>query len=217
MDEASNRIGVQYYTLSSSSRRRGSTTVASWWVSFGDLLTLLLCFFLALVGFGTLRISVPATLSNEPGRGNSELGQAKFISQGDGTPFALYESEPVVVSLRYAERDYAADQEMLTAEAAGKLKTEVSKSPYDITAVHVETCATVPGKGAGHSWLHAMSRGMALRSQVFDAGVSAELITLRVLGGHCEVLGAGIDEAPVVSQITVLKRPIQDGGREKRR
>ncbi len=165
-----------------------------WLLGFGDLSTLILCFFLALL------ISSPVNPAYR--RGNSQLG----VEPGDGPFEAQAKIETVfsdsvkpgtelakpISDESYKElillRSYY-DEEMNIASLLQKsVLNGIDLGVYEVSELSIETCSPNEGIPKETDWYLSLSNALSTRRQLVDAGIRSKVIEVGVLGPWCEVL-----------------------------
>ncbi len=191
-------------TPSSTSNRFSPTIQTNWLLSFGDLLTLLLCFFLSVLSLSPLN---PAYKSPEKGKSKQIVNEPPSteatgaagktsggieLANSSGTV-----ADPSVgssannfkqLSVWLTEADFREGNLELLPEAQERLKSQVFGSAYERVSVRIEGCAEVEQGRAEAAWAASLSRILTLRSQMIDAGIPATTLSYRVLGPDCETL-----------------------------
>jgi hypothetical protein len=160
-------------------------------VSFGDLLTLLLCFFVAIVAYhtkGDPNQSEKNRVTSENNTIKIDPGAMYQKRELSGTPLAnLTESSESLV-LRFEPADYNGLQEQMTDEAKRWFQKAIQSDDYNLSVVRLEVCGnTPPGQGSS-GWLVSMRRALDIRRQLVDAGFSTEGFELELLGADCSKL-----------------------------
>jgi flagellar motor protein MotB len=198
---------------------------SNWILSFGDLLTLLLCFFLSIISFSPLNPAnnVPviveedqpveqvstnvlpdAPTGSEPGTAlanltssDAELTPERNRSYFSGLRFWLNES------------DYSGLGWEPSEEAAKRIKNQVVRTSYQPKRVTIESCFDAGVKGAETVWAGSISRILNLRSQLIDAGLPSGSFEYRVLGPHCNGLRTQETQDPVEAKTAVSRITIE--------
>lgn len=180
-------------------KRQGA---AFWQVTFGDLLTLMLCFFLALLSLGPLgdgekinKVKGVKLSMQEPGRVslNRVRGGLPGIVLARRFNDATALAPPRLLRergywLSFSERAYAGHQFELGAQAKHRLAKALRVKGYEIQGATVETCCGPPSVGEAPCWELSARRGVSLHGDLVSLGFKATDIRLRVLGRHCHAL-----------------------------
>lgn len=161
--------------------RLNPTESANWMISFGDLLTLLVCFFMAMLQLGQTR--KPSDIQDK-----SPSQQSLTLQPQSGTVLAPIGRSPhqsakyptVIGEVVTTSNDYVWGTPELNAVGVGRLRAE---SWNEDGVVEIESCGVGP-----RSWQEARSRAFGLRRLLLEAGVGPESITLRVVGPNCQSL-----------------------------
>ncbi|MBN8548945.1 MAG: hypothetical protein J0M12_06495 [Deltaproteobacteria bacterium] len=209
---------------SSSSEASGRSIHSNWMLSFGDLLTLLLCFFLSIISFSPLN---PAHKSSEkvdkkqgvtkskehevaPAPAQTVDGTQLANLEGSDEKTTLLANMSVVDGLRLwlQESDYAGLGWELGEGAAARLKSQVVRTAYAPKRVTIESCLESTLIGDETAWAGSISRILSVRSQLIDAGFKPGIFRYRVMGPHCAEIRAGgsgetAEATNAVSRITV--------------
>lgn len=149
---------------------------SAWLVTFGDLLTLLVCFFITIISHSTF---------------NPADGVAEGVKADSGTAIAILPVETpdsLELSLRFRERDFRANGVRMQVSARRRLKKAVNLEGYALTNGVIESCAKAADHNEEGNWALSVRRAFSLRSQVIDAGLTAEGVALRFLGESCGLL-----------------------------
>lgn len=160
-----------------------------WMVTFGDLLTLLLCFFLTIVSFS------PLNSNND--RPQTQMAVEK--QDASGTTIASTSSEEEAdrttassSGLFFYAEDFVGEVGGLGGDVLNRLTSQL-KMPGYLTKSASESLGALLIEGCGEgmdeeSWLMALSHVSQIRGQLLDAGISRERIQVRILGPECRGL-----------------------------
>jgi hypothetical protein len=187
---------------------------AIWLISFGDLLTLLLCFFLSIVSFGPLNPHATLPKNELTARSDSTPSTSAYKKTPAGTGFALKTHGRFAAArhfgelkLQIAEEEYTDLGGTLSEEAQKRLESAVKSSGYSVLAASVSSCSALGSVSSG--WFQSISRSLQVRRQLVDAGVSAQAVTVRALGSSCLGLVPNSDQAHLAGEtvrtVIVLK------------
>lgn len=184
-----------------------------WLITFGDLLTLLLCFFVATITLSRAGLS-SFTEANRQERSKIEGLEAPPLNRHSavpaeetGTLIANKKSEALPGLLEVAEGSKTFVElslpEGLLTEGLLALLPGVEKSirPYlerrflKAVAADVEVCRSAMRNGEEASWLAGGERALLLNRQLIDLGFPVKAIRLRNVGPRCKALGPGLDGA----------------------
>lgn len=150
-----------------------------WMVTFGDLLTLLLCFFCAMITLNANNINILAQSSTAPAAGTviAPLMERQW----------LYFSEmPSSVEIKVALLKH--QQEHPTLKNA------------EIADIYVEVCTGSVDKSDQDGWSQSIERALAIKRQlVDDFGLAESRIAVRSLGRLCREISG----SPKVQEATV--------------
>jgi len=178
----------------------GDTAVGhrNWLLTFGDLLTLLLCFFIAMVSFSDLNTSpqkkeYQAKSVDYKAATQPEMNSGRLSS--NGTTLALnevrQESKSASDSFEeywFVEKDFSNLVTDIDPRSAEELKRRVTRLDYRAKQIEVQTCDAKNQLHDGTSNEVAVLRALALRRQVIDAlpSFNAEAVRIKVLENGCE-------------------------------
>ncbi len=160
----------------------------SWLVSFGDLLTLLLCLFL--FQFSNSSIKEPQN-SSEDGvthqNDTTELSQgiSEYGTRHRGTLLAQLESGTPVIESVFVTDEFILDNHTLRQEGADRLKNVEIPDGYGLENVSVLTFSCESSTPEALSWLESTGRALSIQRQLIDAGYDRKQIAVEVLGPHC--------------------------------
>ena len=186
----------------------------SWLISFGDLLTLLLCFFLTIVSFGplnpkaTLPIKGVTSQSNsvtgpEPGVGVGKLGAGTQVAQSRTSSTENQKELRLVFNVE----DFLEPTEKLVPAKVIELQKLIKTDGYSVGRVRLESCSELKSDDQG--WFQALSRGFYLRGQFIDAGIEPKRIELRVVGRNCAALKNDPTEFGLAATVNVELSALQ--------
>lgn len=144
-----------------------------WLISFGDLLTLVLCFFISIISL-------------------SPLNPERKLQIQNGTPIALNKTEikaekekPRFISLDLYDSDLAWPEYRLSETAVEKVRDQVLSGSYSYQKLKLETCTRLNESDISGKSDNALRLLDNLRRQVFGAGVKAETTLLSPLATAC--------------------------------
>ena len=165
--------------------------ISSWSVTFADMVTLILAYFIAI-----LTTTSTANTANLP----SLTAESKDASSG--TPLAAHQgSEPIedpTQRLSFAAPDVNLLTGELRPDAEKRLKEFVMSIRYLNAQVTLGACEGLVGPGV------PAAQEVALRRQILDAGVPANKVGLSVLPISCSQEGA---VAEVVVEMNEVGQP----------
>lgn len=172
---------------------RRSINSGSWLVTFGDLLTLMLCLFVTIVSQSPLN---PATEQAQNGVSPRSAEQSAKYSrsivdfQSPGTTLAPSNDVEGVAELTFLESDFSGEAGELVEASQKAVKNEVIRAGYDVSAAAISTCSLDQGASEDAKWLSSVSRSFSLRRQLVDAGIDPSRISVSVRGPWCKVATA---------------------------
>lgn len=145
-----------------------------WAVTFSDLITLLLCFFLTMISFGPIGTAyregeapelTPESISQVPPKDGTSLA----IS-GEGVQRRVFE---------LFEEDLSRIAQGGTSETLEEVKKTIESDSYDSRRVTITVAPGSKNEGQGERWLSIIQRLSGLQRQVFDAQPKT-LLKLRI-------------------------------------
>ncbi|MDZ4785048.1 MAG: flagellar motor protein MotB [bacterium] len=144
----------------------------SWMITFGDLLTLLLCFFISLISFNGTKI-----------KGLVE----KRHQNNSGTQIAKIDRETKPRWVSFSSEEVNSDALM------GILKERIlavsSKKEIVITDSYLEVCSRNDELPAEWNWHESMTQALKIKGQIVDSfSLQSESVKVRVLGPNCGAL-----------------------------
>jgi len=162
-----------------------------WLITFGDLLTLLLCFFLAIISLNSQKIK--------------ELVTKRTISS-PGTLLAQPTSGEKRLWLTLSENEVESDNlnSLLKTKLAGLSKAE----KIEIADVYIEVCDLSEEFNDEWKWHSSLERVLTLKRQVVDAYrlPNLKMVAERVLGPYCQ--GLSKKGADVIAAIGLKLRKV---------
>lgn len=181
-----------------------------WLVSFGDLITLLLCFFICLVSFSPIN---PANSSNTAVQGdNSESNNQHTDTEDSGTAIADTLPHSGKNKILLFEQDFAIETGSLVPSALLALKKGMVREGYEIDQAMISACGGKSVLNDDQAWRQAMSRVLAVRRQVFDGRTEELRLALRTVGGFCELLENDHNDEQQVAATIELTWSKKDNG-----
>jgi hypothetical protein len=153
-----------------------------WLVSFGDLLTLLLCFF----------ISVFALYQPNESNGSSSAitstATAATTVATAGTGIAKNELQRLFPFTGFELLFKAEELKEGTDLVRRQLEDLIKSKGYKHAAVLIEGCSSADGQGNSANWQRAWRRVDWLHRQLIDAGGVPDEVRKRVVGKHCGLI-----------------------------
>lgn len=146
--------------------------IHAWLFSFGDLLTLMLCFFVVL-----LLNSQKHTAPKEPLQIQTEVIQQKL-----GTSFALANEEKVV---SFALSSFT-DLNNLASESLHELISTLNHEQFNWDYVQISSCSMLSEGTSALSWFASLRRALLIKRQILDA--RRVNVDVRLLGTFCNLL-----------------------------
>jgi len=151
----------------------------SWMVSFGDLLTLLLCFVLSLVSYGHIK---PI---NQTGEKEEKISNINLLSQEEKNLKKSHKNGTVVASYKrkvfFSLADFD-DTGTLNHVAQKRMKKFIEKR------IAEEPNQKLILRSCADDWFSALQRTLILRQDALKNNVSSKLLLVETLGNGCEEL-----------------------------
>ena len=169
----------------------------NWLITFGDLLTLLLCFFISAWATVRMKNSQSADVTPLKHERIADKAGATVDLTLNGTRIAEDSIGITSPLLRFRAEDFRGDPEKLGPEARSKLGKVVD---YRDFRWNLEVCSREEEVNNSEKWKISQRRALYLRSQLIDSGLEPEMIGVRVLGPNCNFLEgerSGVDSGIV--------------------
>lgn len=158
-----------------------------WIVSFGELLTLLLCFFLLAMSLSPLNPAVRSA-RDKSGTIIDKSGTNNATSGAPGTRLAISKIEGGDLTLlqhRFAPGDFDQSSGALSESGLEKAKRIVVPEGYDLKRISVEFCSTASAEGELGREARSLSGLMSIKRQLFGAGFEKSSFRLAPESGSC--------------------------------
>ena len=139
-----------------------------WLVTFGDLLTLLLTFFvmtIALSGQNEAAQAAQNQVNPNDINGIEENIKEEPLIRLSGTNIAIYKRRTPVREVGLSESDFNTEADELKSEAVKKLKMIISSRKDELSSIRLELCGGSGGYATEVSWFKSISRALFIRSQ----------------------------------------------------
>ncbi len=186
-----------------------------WLITFGDLLTLLLCFFIAVITLSGAGVKSFQDAMEKTASENNDLVRARYSPSREtetGTVVAnlRQEAKPALVEVQaegrtilemtFSEPQLSAGVEP-AAEALNRVLTPwTRKDSLKASTADIESCVPLETAAEEAAWSISSARALAVRRQLIDLGFPDSRLRLRSIGSECRRLGAGIKKpGPEVS------------------
>jgi len=172
-------------------RMRKGPVASAWYLSFGDLLTLLLAFFITTITLSPLNPASGGRYSA------AESGTTIALDplSGSGTRNANIANKTRQLVHFMSSTAFLSHNGDLTPEAQDEIKKLVVAEGYRIERAQIELCQN-PNSGTDFDpWLLTESQISGLARQLVDIGVDQQALKLRVLGPHCNALLSPSEES----------------------
>ena len=147
-----------------------------WLISFGDLLTLVLCFFISVISISPLNPEIKSKIQSgtQLAHNNKEIERAGAVKKD--------------LTLSISENDLFPLVNKITNEGLERLKKLIPKDTYNIKGIRIESCKRGPAGNNAEKWSQSASLISELRSQLIDDLISykGENIDYRQLATDCQ-------------------------------
>lgn len=151
---------------------------SNWLVGFGDLLTLILCFFVSVISLSSPKINQITEIKHESSANypdsKLESGDNLQLAQ-DGTEIAFIDmsEEGGLIKRDFEKIVFYQDQfehssYVLRAEPLLSLKETIDRTSYNVNRLKIETCSHVQMSETNESFEESSKLLLALKRQVFD-------------------------------------------------
>ncbi|MBX7144922.1 MAG: hypothetical protein K1X79_10760 [Oligoflexia bacterium] len=149
-----------------------------WLMSFGDLLTLVLAFFVSLIALSPLNPKV--NLPHKPGTtiASSEPASPKGALMDE-------DSNTEGLTLYLNSGDFEAGGTALSEGGRSKVKTFIQSAGYEVNQATIADCAGGTADEGQASWNSSMNRLLGLHRQFIDALPSSTRLMLQTWGNTC--------------------------------
>ncbi len=150
----------------------------TWLTSFGDMLTLILCFFLTVVSLGPLNTASARNNEDKLTKNKHNLG----------TTIAKSEEDELRKEISFEETVFSSNPDNQIFGLSELVNELIDTETYRIKSVSIETCNAELETKEGQSWHVSMQRALALNSQLIDTKIATPKVSLRAVGPWCALL-----------------------------
>jgi hypothetical protein len=185
-----------------------------WLITFGDLLTLLLCFFIAQVRLGAGAGSSISEVSSrdayaerptvepalKPGTALAQRSYDESVEALSVQPAMLQRSH------RFLGRELEPAARRHGAGARARITSLFDSRGYEWQSVEVTVCARRVRHDSRSAASISIERAEVIARQLIDSGIPAALVRTRVLGAHCSPMPRRSRRAVELQVNTVLRR-----------
>lgn len=168
-----------------------------WLTSFGDLLTLLLCLFLALAAF-SFKDQQSRKEGAQPTEGQNSVSEAR---EDSGTLIAKQLPEERVVVLAVSENDFRKGHLLLSSETMSKIINQMKAEGYITKGLSVSSCITGSSLNDNTVMHSNTQRLLALRSQLIDAGIDTAGASFSLDGDYCKAATQRLNDTAQIKQL----------------
>lgn len=182
-----------------------------WIVSFGDLLTLLLCFFLLAISLSPLNPEAIKQANRVTTRNEEVKSQAHSVDTqiaDSGTALAklsLGNGDTALAEYRFTSGDFVSGQDKLTDSGQLRVKSIAIPAGYVMKRATAETCVDSGELELSAAEDLAFRQSLRLRSQLVDAGIEQLHLRLGSAAGGCDSAGSETVAAKVTLELQKLK------------
>ena len=165
-----------------------SRAARGWLTSFGDLLTLLLCFFLLQFSTTPKENSVPGgevVENHDQSQEHATAGLTPYGWSPRGTLLAKPSTGSPLVEREFRREMFSQETFELNEDAGEELKNLVIPVGYEIDRAFITTCGDRTDQSESLAWTAATGRALSLQRQLVDVGISQRKLEIEVLGPHC--------------------------------
>lgn len=192
----------------------GSRARTYWLVTFGDLLTLLLCFFVAMVS-----LSQHSVTDSEAAVAGPELQPPEKTEQtivpplpaSRGVEIALTIDNRDLKELLLQRSDFNDPLPVLSEAGLKKVQKAVEAITYTLDEVIIETCNADENVKPETAWHLSVVLGLGLRRQIVDAVNRPVSVAVRSVGPWCDTIDDL--ENGAISRIQFKGQPEEHGNR----
>lgn len=161
----------------------------SWLTTFGDLLTLLLCFFVCILSIAPLDETGTAKTASNIAETESGTGLAGTLGSG---------SE---IELLIPEAEYAESLTRVSEKVRNMALLQQKPEDTLIREALIETCFNETEVYEGESWYRSIERSLELQRQLVDAGLDENAVAIRSVGPWCETLKENSNRRHFVTRV----------------
>lgn len=178
-----------------------------WFTTLGDLLTLLLCFFLAAVSFSTFSPPEHATKTGTNSSHSEEIaGSGSKNGQREGSGTSIAPQVVGEIEIGFAADDISSDGTALSESGLAKLE-QIKGVARDAERVELVTCAPdETERGDSVTWHRSIERALLMKSSLKGVGISGSALRVDVRGVRC-----GGKLTQLVSTVTITRTVTSNG------
>ncbi|MCB0311063.1 MAG: hypothetical protein KDD42_07500, partial [Bdellovibrionales bacterium] len=167
----------------------------TWLVSFGDLLTLLVCFFIAILSASPMNPANSTSASSVSAQNYDEKVRRWLRSTSrlrSGTTLANYTDETgpnsdlIKLRIDLGNQSFLQNGVTLEPKTRRQLKRVIALQGYELQTAAISSCSTEGGAALEKAWFVSMDRALEVRRQMIDTGVANKRIELEVVGPFCQ-------------------------------
>ncbi len=191
---------------------KNSPVNSYWLMTFGDLLTLLLCFFVAIVSLSRHQQDADAEeMAKEKKEQLVEsIDEVARLTAGasHGAEIALDIDNRNLTEVFLEQGDVDPGKQRLTDSGKVVLERAVDLLSYPVKEVVIETCSR---QAEANAWHESVSMSLGIQRQIHDMKVGTPAYRVKSVGPHCTSLG--LTEKTQVSRILFQGSPEEANGR----
>lgn len=173
----------------------------SWHLSFGDLITLLMTFFITTISLSPLN---PATRNRVQSADTTGTSIALKAKEGSRLAQAGIVNDYKELIIQLQDSDFIDQAELVKPEVMLEIKNSIKADGYIVEQLILAACFKSEWLQQELVWEASKQRTLALASQLIDSGLSNDVLELRVLGPNCAALKS--PRAEVSAQLAVKFR-----------
>lgn len=165
-----------------------------WLITFGDVLTLLLCF--VLISSNGLDINKHSNSAVRYRKSSEKMNKisSSSLHKYVGIPIAHYEGEE-----NYDEHFilFEDGDDLSEINLPPLLKSELSSGFYKdskVKKIEVEVCFQ---PNLGEIWFNNLNLSSGIQRQLFDLGITADLLKFQMLGDRCSLIQGSSHESAI--------------------
>lgn len=172
-----------------------SKNSGNWLISFGDLLTLLLCLFVA-------NYKVAHTHASSQAPEDIDNYQEVEVDKSHGTHIAKTLLTESISTLSFSSNEFDGGSGELTPKALKRVKSIEIPRGYAVSAVTAKICSE---KKDEQGWHQIVTRALTLPRQLIDTAYPEHVIAVEILGADCSLLTGAQDDTVAVIEVRQLK------------
>ena len=186
-----------------------------WLMTFGDLLTLLLCFFVAIVSLSRHQhdADLVEAAEFEASQITETIDEITRITAGasHGAKIALDIDNRNLTEVLLEQGDVDPEKHRLNSAGEQVMEKAIRLVSYPIRSIVIETCSRRGNAEAAIAWHESVSMSLGIQRQIHDMSVGSPQFKVRSAGPYCNTLGLATETQ--VSRILIQGTPEETNGR----